>query len=61
MFQCMVSVWLLWKMLGLGAGGGVVLRGWLGILCGCGFECWMGVLCSYGFEDWVGVLCGRPF
>ena len=45
MFRCMVSVWLVrpgnsifWKILGLGAGGSMVLEGWLNVLCGCGFE-----------------------
>ena len=49
---------VLWKMLGLGAGGSVLLVGWLSILCGCSFEGCTGVFSGCGCEDWLGVLCG---
>ena len=70
MFQCMVGVWLVrqgsnvfWKMLGLGAGGSVVLEGWLSVLCGCGFAGCLSILCGCGghvlFESLWHALCGR--
>ena len=69
MFRCMVGVWLarqgssiLWKMLEFGAGGSVVLEGWLSVLCGCGFEGRLSVLCGRGrhvlFESLLHILCG---
>ena len=45
------------KKLGLGAGGSVVFKGWLSVLCDCGFEGWLSLLFGRCFEDWLIVLC----
>lgn len=45
------------KKLGLGAGGSMVFKGWLSVLCDCGFEGWLSLLFGRCFEDWLIVLC----